>query len=67
MLALTRPEILALAERLVDEYEHAEDRVCPRCNVPGWIDGCCPECGVDLETCPACNGVGYHAVGCADA
>lgn len=29
-------------------------------------DGLCEHCGVILEQCPECGGVGYHRVGCAD-
>lgn len=26
--------------------------------------GCCSGCGVSLDTCPTCRGVGYHRSGC---
>lgn len=26
--------------------------------------GCCGGCGVSLETCPECHGLGYHRDGC---
>ena len=27
-------------------------------------DGCCDVCGVHLEDCPDCDGVGYHRAEC---
>lgn len=29
-------------------------------------NGCCRGCGVDLEPCEACGGIGYHRPGCAE-
>lgn len=29
--------------------------------------GCCGACGVSLDTCPTCQGLGYHRAGCADS
>lgn len=29
--------------------------------------GCCAECGVGLEQCDTCRGLGYHRPGCPDS
>lgn len=29
--------------------------------------GCCTECGVAMDTCAVCNGVGYHRAGCRES